>query len=324
MATNGDGISTLRSARSSTATLDATTPTLAVNRSSSGSLTPSFRASTATAATAIINELDGAEHSDDGEDSLGENGDGLASKDVQIRALQADLADKNRYISTLEKRLLQARRSSHSRVSLTFGARASASAALLDDAGPDALLREKDAEIADLRARLDDKDRMVAALRSAARKRDVADLRVDTGVARRASAHSGAGSAGSAAPTASRALLRDLPGVRRSASGSGPVPPRASSAHAKTNSLSPKARSLSPLGAALSSGAAADAKKARSVDEMTRMLDEMITERAQSAGGGAAPPKEDARVDSGIVVPKPPAEKRRSSVRILDSPVAIN
>ena len=53
------------------------------------------------------------------------------------------------------------------------------------------------------------------------------------------------------------------------------------------------------------------------------MLDEMITERAQSGGGSVAPPKEDARVDSGIVVAKA-AEKRRSSVRILDSPVAIN
>jgi centromeric protein E len=36
-------------------------------------------------------------------------------------------------------------------------------------------LKEKDAEIAELRARLDDKDRMLAALRSAARSRDVAE-----------------------------------------------------------------------------------------------------------------------------------------------------
>jgi centromeric protein E len=38
-----------------------------------------------------------------------------------------------------------------------------------------AALKEKDAEITDLRARLDDKDRMLAALRSAARSRDTAD-----------------------------------------------------------------------------------------------------------------------------------------------------
>jgi len=121
-----------------------------------------------------------------------------------VRALQADLADKNRYIQTLEKRLLQARRSSHSRVSMQFsprfgsgpsapgaspnggatGANGSPSSsspvvATVDEAGVDALLRDKDAEISDLRARLDDKERMVRALREAARKRDVADLGVE-------------------------------------------------------------------------------------------------------------------------------------------------
>jgi centromeric protein E len=44
-----------------------------------------------------------------------------------------------------------------------------------EDHGVATLLKEKDAEIADLRARLDDKDRMVDALRSAARSRDTAD-----------------------------------------------------------------------------------------------------------------------------------------------------
>ena len=38
------------------------------------------------------------------------------------------------------------------------------------------LMQEKDAEIADLRVRLDDKDRMLVALRSAARKRELAGL----------------------------------------------------------------------------------------------------------------------------------------------------
>ncbi|KAF2090648.1 kinesin-domain-containing protein, partial [Saccharata proteae CBS 121410] len=107
------------------------------------------------------------------EDSLGENGDGTASSTAQIRSLQADLADKNRYISTLERRLLQARRSSHSRVSMTLARQG-------EEGGVEALLKEKDDEIAELRARLDDKDRMVTALRSAARKRDMADLTLDT------------------------------------------------------------------------------------------------------------------------------------------------
>jgi centromeric protein E len=44
-----------------------------------------------------------------------------------------------------------------------------------EDHSVSAVLKEKDAEIADLRARLDDKDRMLAALRSAARSRDTAD-----------------------------------------------------------------------------------------------------------------------------------------------------
>ena len=41
------------------------------------------------------------------EDSLGEFGDGTASLSAQNRALQSDLADKNRYIQTLEKRLFR-------------------------------------------------------------------------------------------------------------------------------------------------------------------------------------------------------------------------
>ena len=106
------------------------------------------------------------------EDSIGEFGDGTASSKAHIKALQADLVEKNRYISTLEKRLLQARRSSQSRTSLAFSSRGSG-----EDSS--SLLQEKDAEIADLRARLDDKDRMLTALRSATRKRDVADISSD-------------------------------------------------------------------------------------------------------------------------------------------------
>ncbi|KAI9674515.1 MAG: hypothetical protein M1817_001853 [Caeruleum heppii] len=112
------------------------------------------------------------------DDSAGEYGDGTATLAAQVRALQADVADKNRYISTLEKRLLQARRSSHSRTSMGFAPQKMHGMFGPDGEGMDPMLREKDAEIAELKARLDDKEKMVGALRSAARKRDVADVAV--------------------------------------------------------------------------------------------------------------------------------------------------
>ncbi|KAG6022049.1 hypothetical protein E4U41_002334 [Claviceps citrina] len=114
------------------------------------------------------------EEDEEEEDNVGEFGDGTASLAAQNRALQADLADKNRYIATLEKRLLQARRASSSRTSAGFSA-PSKSIMVGEDHSVAAALKEKDAEIAELRARLDDKDRMLAALRSAARSRDTAD-----------------------------------------------------------------------------------------------------------------------------------------------------
>ncbi|KAK6614581.1 kinesin-II 85 kda subunit [Botrytis cinerea] len=107
------------------------------------------------------------------DDSVGEYGNGNASLAAQNRALQADLADKTRYCQTLEKRLLHARRSSQSRTSLQFGSKSSIMVG--EDHGISNLLRDKDAEIADLRARLDDKDRMLSALRSSARSRDTAE-----------------------------------------------------------------------------------------------------------------------------------------------------
>ena len=108
------------------------------------------------------------------EDSVGEFGDGTASLAAQNRALQADLADKNRYIATLEKRLLQARRASSSRTSVGFSA-PNKGIMVGEDHSVSAVLKDKDTEISDLRARLDDKDRMLAALRSSARSRDTAD-----------------------------------------------------------------------------------------------------------------------------------------------------
>ncbi|KAL5335240.1 kinesin motor domain-containing protein [Aspergillus crustosus] len=113
---------------------------------------------------------------DDEEDTMGEFADGKASAQRQITALQADLTDKNRYIATLERRLLQARRSSHSRMSMGIKSTSSAS----ENSHLVAQLREKDMEINELRLQLDDKDRMLTALRSAARHRDLAQLTLDT------------------------------------------------------------------------------------------------------------------------------------------------
>lgn len=110
----------------------------------------------------------------DEDDSLGEYGDGSASLERQNRALQADLADKNRYIATLEKRLLQARRSSTSRASVGISP-SSKGIMVGEDHSVAAVMKEKDSEIAELRAQLEDKDRMLMALRSAARIRDNAD-----------------------------------------------------------------------------------------------------------------------------------------------------
>jgi len=115
------------------------------------------------------------------EDSAGEFGDGTATSNAQIRSLQADLTDKNRYIATLEKRLLQARRSSQPRTSLALSPMSPKMSSILgEDASATNLLQEKDVEIAELQAKLDDKDRMLQALRSAARKRDVADFSPDS------------------------------------------------------------------------------------------------------------------------------------------------
>lgn len=105
------------------------------------------------------------------EDSLGEYGDGDASLAAQNRALQADLAEKTRYCRTLEKRLIQARRSSHSRASLGFSS--SSKFIRNEDQNLASLLKERDSEIAELRARLDDKDRMLVAIRASVRSHEL-------------------------------------------------------------------------------------------------------------------------------------------------------
>lgn len=179
------------------------------------------------------------------EDSTGEFGDGTASLASQNRALQADLADKNRYIQTLEKRLLQARRASSSRTSVGL---ASVKGILVgEDHSVSVLIKEKDQEIAELRARLDDKDKMLAALRSAARSRDNAD-RVDSRTEQR--------------PVEPR--VAEHRGSQILDSNPGPPP----AASLPSTSL---ARQVSHL-----------RKRTKSVDEMSRMLDEMIQDRVEA------------------------------------------
>ncbi|KAK0657529.1 kinesin motor domain-containing protein [Cercophora newfieldiana] len=179
------------------------------------------------------------------EDSMGEYGDGTASLASQNRALQADLADKNRYIQTLEKRLLQARRASSSRTSV--GLTSGKAIMVGEDHSVSALIKEKDVEIAELRARLDDKDKMLAALRSAARSRDNAD-RVDSRSEHRV-----------AEPRVSEHRGSQI-------LDSNPGPPPAASL--PSTSL---ARQVSHL-----------RKRTKSVDEMSRMLDEMIQDRVET------------------------------------------
>jgi centromeric protein E len=127
-----------------------------------------------------------------------------------------------------------------------------------EDHGVSALLKEKDAEIADLRARLDDKDRMLAALRSAARSRDTADRDPRQSQTLRMLEE------GPLTPASARAsqLLENGIASPPLAPHSGPI------AHAGLIALQlqpPKAR-----------------KRTKSVDEMSKMLDEMIQDRVES------------------------------------------
>lgn len=204
------------------------------------------------------------------DDTMGEFADGLASLQMQVNALQADLTDKNRYISTLERRLLQARRSSHSRMSMGFshlkGAVASA-----DDPEVMTILREKDMEISELRIQLDDKDRMVAALRSAARQRDVAQLTPDSIPLeiKQKSGHQSLESNGSSTKSGGGAMGTISPVALLS-----PVKMAATEKEKeKENEKETEEKERREK---------EKEKKRRSVDEMSRMLDEMIQDRVES------------------------------------------
>ncbi|KAL8675330.1 MAG: hypothetical protein Q9168_000287 [Polycauliona sp. 1 TL-2023] len=154
------------------------------SRSSGGNSTLQRTTSTGSSATvgggqvATQSPTSSSDHAAGEDDSTGEYGDGTATNKAQIQALQTDLVEKDRYIVTLEKRLIQARRSSNGRTSTLGSLKSNGS----DEATRWAtLVQEKETQIADLRARLEDKDRMVMALRSAARKREVAESKSEAG-----------------------------------------------------------------------------------------------------------------------------------------------
>ncbi|KAH9844494.1 kinesin-like protein KIN-7K, chloroplastic [Teratosphaeria destructans] len=224
------------------------------------------------------------EDEEDGNDG-GVDGEGNATLAQQNRMLQADLADKNRYIATLEKRLLQARRTSHSRVSLRFASQLAGQ----DANHVDGVVREKDKEIEELRAKLDDQMRMVTALRSAARKREMIDggkSQTSEDTARPVTS-SGASTHAGGTSRSSTSSLRQTASSHRS----NPSTTSRSSAGVVNLSKTP----LSPIGilspthsdpsehrdAERTTFPKSQARR-RSVDEMTMLLDQMIQEKVES------------------------------------------
>ena len=220
------------------------------------------------------------------EDSAGEFGDGTATSKARIRTLQADLADKQRYISTLEKRLLQARRASHSKSSALGSPTSQKKYSMIEDnASPTELLREKDAEIADLRARLDDKDRMVNALRSAARHRDTADFSSEPlSIEFRKESHHQSNES-------------------KDSGGSGNI---GGNGTPFTSPISP-VQLLSPSSPVQYKEKEKEVKR-KSIDEMTKILDSMINDRVQTGGlimgaNGVVRPLQERRKESLSDVP---------------------
>ncbi|KAJ5946229.1 hypothetical protein N7454_003068 [Penicillium verhagenii] len=195
----------------------------------------------------------GASFGNDDEDDMGEFGDGKASLQRQVTALQADLGDKNRYISTLERRLLQARRSSHSRMSVGVK---STNSTIVEHPDLMSLLRERDMEINELRIQLDDKDRMLAALRSAARHRDLAAVTNDGQSPELKSKEEESTASGGNSPSGTNGTIDKL---------------------------------ASPPGPILPGRGEKDDDRRKNMDEVSRMLDEMIQGRVESGHFEKAP-----------------------------------
>ena len=318
---------TLRSLRSSAShsTLGRTTPVPTLSRNHSIVSTVTINDKMSPDPQESISPLE------EDEDEDFSSGDGNATSKARIAALQSDLADKTRYISTLEKRLLQARRSSQSRASLLISPR-SFGAVDEDPVDATALIKEKDSEIADLKARLEDKDRMVTALRSAARNRDTADP-VQTPIPVSPPAVSPMDITASplalvAPPTPTSPAKAFASEERRESKESG------SSGH--SNPISPTARSkksVSPV--QLLSPEKDKVGKRKSIDEMTKILDGMISDRIQTGNlvkgaNGVIKPVHERRKESLGMVPtvgalaaqlRPVSTMSISEVNPMPSPV---
>ncbi|KEQ76139.1 kinesin-domain-containing protein, partial [Aureobasidium namibiae CBS 147.97] len=241
---------------------------------------PIARTSQIELASASEDENDDEEMAAD-EDALNP---GSASSARQISALQADLADKDRYIATLEKRLLQTRNNSYSKASSARSPLASRVPSR-DGQNADAVIKEKDHEIERLKQKLEDQTRMVHALRNAARKRDVLDT-------------SGAMSQHPAfrqSPTASpdkretRTPFRSMSRPELFRSASGPVsavnqisPPSSPPPEVQNFSRLSKHPTSSSINVARVTSASNAPGTRRTVDEMTKLLDEMIQDKVNT------------------------------------------
>lgn len=229
------------------------------------------------------------EEEDEEEDEVSAGDATLAQ---QNRMLQADLADKTRYIATLEKRLLQARRTSHSRVSMHLASRVASQ----EEGSIENVVRDKEREIEELRAKLDDQMRMVTALRSAARKRDMLDSRKSQGSEDTARPGTANGNDGEGARRMStRASVRNSANHSKMSSGSGHRSNPSSTSRSSSGVVNFSRGPLSPM-AILSPSTSdkthsrdgSDSKyggkisRRRSVDEMTMLLDQMIQEKVDS------------------------------------------
>ena len=280
---------TLRSLRSSAShsTLGRTTPLPSLSRNHS------------VGSTVTINKVspdlrESPSPLEEDEDFSSGGGDGDATSNARIAALQADLSDKTRYISTLEKRLLQARRSSQSRASLLISPR-NFNTVDEDPIDATALIREKDAEIADLKARLEDKDRMVTALRSAARNRDIADPNLGSSMA--VSPKDLTLPPAIIPPPASTSPTKSLAGD-----------PNRQSNDSSSSSQSVQTKIKTPVSPVqLLSPEKDKVSKRKSIDEMTKILDGMISDRIQTgnlvkgANGVIKPVHERSKQSLGLV-----------------------
>ena len=174
-----------------------------------------------------------------------------ASLDAQNRALRSDLAEKNRYISKLEQRLIQARRASTSRPSAAFHS---------------AMVDEKDTEIAKLKLEIIERNRTIAGLKAQAKASMEPLLKIDT--SNNTKKHQPNLSYASTATTESNSFSPVEISLKKS-------PFELLAAELPLTADTSPSNSIGLINA--------NSKKAnrKSVDEMSRILDEMIQERVE-------------------------------------------